>query len=141
MSGIVDLKEKKLVVEQGLFGFETITEYKLTESELPPFLWLQSAQEKSLAFLVVDPFIIFPDYELDIDDESLHTIDITSPSDVIVLTILTIPRDGKDVTANLQGPVIINKKNNKGMQIILADSRWTTKHPVLDQIKSRGSQC
>jgi len=46
MSGIVDLKEKKLVVEQGLFGFETITEYKLTESELPPFLWLQSAQEK-----------------------------------------------------------------------------------------------
>ena len=141
MSGIVDLKEKKLVVEHGLFGFETITEYKLTESELPPFFFFFSAQEKSLAFLVVDPFIIFPDYELDIDDESLKTIDITSPSDVIVLTILTIPRDGKDVTVNLQGPVIINKKNNKGMQVILTDTRWTTKHPVLDQIKSRGSQC
>lgn len=141
MSGIVDLKEKKLVIEQGLFGFENITEYKITESELPPFLWLQSAQEKSLAFLVVDPFIIFQDYELDIDDESLHSIDITSPSDVIVLTILTIPRDGKEVTANLQGPVILNKKNNKGMQVILTDPRWTTKHTVLDQIKSRGSQC
>lgn len=141
MSGIVDLKEKKIIIEQGLFGFETITEYKLTESELPPFLWLQSAQEKSLAFLVVDPFIIFPDYELDIDDESLHTIDITNPSDVIVLTILTIPRDGKDVTVNLQGPVILNKKNNKGMQVILTDTRWTTKHTVLDQIKSRSTQC
>ncbi len=141
MSGIVDLKEKKIIIEQGLFGFETIKEYKLTESELPPFLWLQSAQEKSLAFLVVDPFIIFPDYELDIDDESLHTIDITNPSDVIVLTILTIPRDGKDVTVNLQGPVILNKKNNKGMQVILTDTRWTTKHTVLDQIKSRSTQC
>ncbi len=141
MDGIVDLKEKKLLVEQGLFGFETITEYRLTESELHPFLWLQSAQEKSLAFLVVDPFIIFPEYELDIDDESLKKIDITSPSDVIVLTILTIPRDGKAVTANLQGPVIINRKNNKGMQVILSDPKWTTKHPVLDQLNSRSTQC
>lgn len=141
MSGIVDLKEKKLFVEQGLFGFEFITEYKLTESELHPFLWLQSAQEKSLAFLVVDPFLIFPDYELDIDDESLKSIDVTNPSDVIVLVILTIPRDGKEVTANLQGPVIINKKNNKGMQVILTDPRWTTKHTILDQLKYRSTQC
>jgi len=88
MSEQSEIFEKKLLIEKGLLGFETITNYSLIQADLEPFMWLKAEGEKNLAFLVVDPFILFSDYEIDVDDNSLSEIDIKNPSDVVVLTIL-----------------------------------------------------
>jgi len=132
---------QSLVFPKGLFGFENYTQFKLFESEYEPFLWLQSTEKKDLEFLVVDPFLICSDYEIDIDDAVLSEIDVLSPADVFVLAIMTVPADGSPVTANLQGPIVVNKKNNKCIQVVLTDPKWRTKHNILEEMKKREEIC
>ena len=55
----------------------------------------------------------------------------------MVMTIVTVPADGSPVTANLQGPLIINKKNRRCMQAILEGTRWTTKHNIIEALKRK----
>lgn len=133
-----NVEQKQIVTfPDGLFGFEDYKKYAIIESEYTPFIWLQSLDDEKLAFLIVDPFIICADYEADIDDENLSKIGINTPEDVIVMAIVTVPSDGSHITANLQGPIVINKKNNMCEQIILSDNRWTTKHDIIDALKQR----
>ena len=136
--GTVTIDEKQIVeFPHGLFGFEDYHRYAVIEAEYQPFYWLQSLDESSLAFIMVDPFLIVADYELDIDDKTLLEIGLDSPQDVILFSIVTIPADGGPVTANLQGPVVINRRNNQALQVILSDSRWTTKHNIIKALKSK----
>ncbi len=138
MMGSQEVSSDRLItIPAGLFGFEEYTDYVLIDSEYEPLIWLQSLQEKSLAFLLIDPFIICKDYEADIDDKELLKIGLHDPADVWVLTIVTVPGDGKPVTANLQGPLVINKKNHQCLQAILSDGRWTTKHNILEALKRK----
>jgi flagellar assembly factor FliW len=139
--GTVTIEDtQRFFFAHGLFGFETCTEFALIEAEYEPFFWLQSMQEPALAFLTVDPFLIRSDYELDIDDKNLGDIGITNPSDVTVLAIVTLPKDGRPVTVNLQGPLVVNKRANKGFQAVLSDPRWHTKH-IIEAELQRGASC
>src|SRR5574344_1265774 len=109
---------------EGLFGFELYHNYAIFDSEYSPFMWMQSLEDSNLAFLIVDPFLICSDYELGVDDKTLLKIGITSQKDVIVMSILTRPKDGGAVTAKLQGPIIINRTNKQCMQAVLNSTQW-----------------
>ncbi len=138
-NGIVNVDEKQLVTfPEGLLGFEKYTKFALIDSEYEPFIWLQSTEESNLAFLMIDPFLICSDYEADIDDSSLRNIGVDSAEDIIIMTLVTIPKDGSAITANFLGPVVINKKNRKCLQVILNDSRWTTKFDIVKALKQKG---
>lgn len=126
---------------EGLFGFELYHNYAIFDSEYSPFMWMQSLEDSNLAFLIVDPFLICSDYELDVDDKTLLKIGITSPKDVIVMSIVTIPKDGSAVTANLQGPIIINRNNKECMQAVLNSTQWTTKFDIIKALKSKEGIC
>ena len=139
--GTVEVASERMIkMPVGLFGFEKYTDYVLINSEYEPLIWLQSLQERNLAFLLIDPFLIGDDYEIDVDDKTLAKIGITQPSDVVVFSIVTVPNDGGPVTANLQGPLIINKKNKEALQVVLTDPKWTTKHNILEALKKRGNK-
>lgn len=138
-NGIIDVDEKQLVTfPEGLLGFEKYTKFALIDSEYEPFIWLQSTEESNLAFLMIDPFLICSDYEADIDDSALRNIGVDSAEDIIIMTLVTIPKDGSAITANFLGPVVINKKNRKCLQVILNDSRWTTKFDIVKALKQKG---
>lgn len=139
--GKIDVPQERILqIDEGLFGFEKYTEYALIQSEYDPFLWLQSTQDSNLAFLIVDPFLICSDYETDIDDETLKKIDITKPEEIIIMTIVTVPSDGSPITANFQGPLVINKNNHKCFQAILTDNKWSTKVNIAEIMKAKGGQ-
>jgi flagellar assembly factor FliW len=140
--GVVEVPEDHIFkIPEGLFGFESYKDFALFDSEYEPLLWLQSIDEPSLAFLVIDPFLICSTYELDVDDKVLASIGVTSPADVHVMTIVTVPSDGSPVTTDLQGPLVINKKNRTCIQTILSDSRWTTKYDILAALKREEGSC
>jgi flagellar assembly factor FliW len=140
--GTVNIDKKpQIKMTTGLFGFEKYTEFVLIDSNYSPFLWLQSLQEKTLAFLVVDPFSFFTDYEIDVDDATVADLEISKPSDVMIFVIITVPETGTAITANLQGPLVVNKKNYKAKQIILDNPQWTTKHSLLVSESNRGGKC
>ena len=139
--GKIDISEDRLItIPEGLFGFEQYTKYALIDSDYEPFLWLQSCEDPNLAFLIVDPFLICSEYETDIDDSSLKKIGITKPEDIIIMTIVTVPHDGSTITANFQGPLVINKQNHKCMQAILSDNRWSTKVDIVQALNKKGGQ-
>jgi flagellar assembly factor FliW len=135
--GLIDVDERqKLVFPQGLFGFETLREYLLLDAERQPFYWLQSVNVEEIAFGLVNPFLSRPDYEVNISSEELAEIGITSPEKALIFTIVTIPPDGSPMTANLQGPLIINRDTRTGKQAILSDARWKTKHDIMAELSS-----
>lgn len=139
VNGIVNVEEKQLVTfPEGLLGFEKYKKFALIDSEYEPFIWLQSTEESNLAFLMIDPFLICNDYEADIDDSTLKNIGMESAEDIIIMTLVTIPKDGSAITANFLGPIVINKKNRKCLQVILNDNRWTTKFDIVKALKKKG---
>ncbi len=129
------LNEVKTTVHfpSGLYGFESYSDFSLFPAEIDSLLRLQSEENDDLSFLLIDPFSFFPEYEIDVDDETVGLLEIDNPEDVYVLAIITIVKSKPAVvTANLQGPVVINKKNKKARQIVLLDTRWKTKHNLFE---------
>jgi flagellar assembly factor FliW len=130
--GEVTVQEQQLIsFPVGLFGFEEIHEYALLDSTRPPLHWLQSLNNRDTAFIVVNPYVVVPDYVLDIDPEDVQEIGSPAPEDLIVFCIVTISEADRRVTCNLQGPLIINRAARLGRQAISLDSRWGIRHSLL----------
>ncbi|MCL2043107.1 MAG: flagellar assembly protein FliW [Treponema sp.] len=135
--GLIDVDERqKIVFPEGLFGFETLHDYLLLDAERQPFYWLQSMEVEEVAFVLLNPFLFRPDYEVNISNEELAEIDIDLPEKALIFSIVTIPADGSSMTANLQGPIVINRENRTGKQAVLADNRWKTKHDIMAELSS-----
>jgi flagellar assembly factor FliW len=134
-SGFIDVDERqKIIFPDGLFGFEGFKEYVLLDADRQPFYWLQSLDVERVAFVLVNPFLFRPDYEVNISNEELSEIDIHSPEKALIFSIVTIPPGGGPMTANLQGPLVINRETRTGKQAILSDVRWKTKHDIIAEL-------
>jgi flagellar assembly factor FliW len=46
--------------------------------------------------------------------------------------VATIPENPNEATLNLMAPIVINDKDRCGKQVILHESRYSVKHPLLD---------
>ncbi|MCL2138973.1 MAG: flagellar assembly protein FliW [Treponema sp.] len=138
--GLIDIDERqKIVFPEGLFGFESFKDYMLLDAERQPFYWLQSMDAEQIAFVLVNPFLFRSDYEVNIHNDDLADIEIHSPEKALIFSIVTIPPDGSPMTANLQGPLIINRDNRLGKQAVLADTRWRTKHDIMAELAATGN--
>jgi flagellar assembly factor FliW len=135
--GLIDVNERqKVVFPNGLLGFETLKEYVLLDAEQQPYYWLQSVDTEQVAFILINPFLFRPDYEANIDNEELKSVDISDPCKALIFSIVTIPSDGGPITANLQGPLVINRETRKGLQVVLTDARWKTKHDIKAELEA-----
>lgn len=133
--GTADIDEaEKLTFEQGIPGFLEAKSFTLLPlEEDSSFFILQSVQSPSTAFVVTSPFFFFKDYEFEIDEASKEALSIESEKDVEVYVILTVTDPFNASTANLQGPVIINRKQKTGKQLILSGTDYTTKHRLWEE--------
>src|SRR5581483_6992558 len=85
----------------------------------------------SVAFVVINPFTIYPNYDIEISDEDAADLSIKSSADVLVLSIVTVPEDLRFVTANLLSPLIVNMKTKLGKQILLTDTDYPINYRIL----------
>ena len=133
--GTIEVDEQQRIsFPQGLYGFETLKDYALLDADRQPFYWLQSVDAEEIAFILINPFLFRPDYEMDIDNETLHSIGVTDPGKALIFSIVTVPGDEGPITANLQGPLVINRDSRLGLQAVLTDLRWKTKHDIMAEI-------
>ncbi|MFZ7101352.1 MAG: flagellar assembly protein FliW [Peptococcaceae bacterium] len=141
--GEVEIDESRIIhFPQGIMAFEEMKKFFIIENENKdvPFAWLQSVEDGELAFVIINPFLFRPDYELDIPEAVVEELKIAETEDVAIFAIVVVPEDLKKTTANLLAPLVINTKNLLGKQIILNDKRYTTKHYLLEELKqSKGA--
>lgn len=132
--GTLDLLEDKVIhVPSGLFGFPDSKRYTLLEHRKgSPFVWLQSVDNGSLAFVLIDPLLVKPDYEVRISPEDINELQLAdAPDGIQTLVIVNITSGEKvELTVNLLGPIVINTKKKFGKQIILSDSEYSLRHPI-----------
>ena len=135
--GLIDVDERqRITFPQGILGFESFRDYVLLDAERQPFYWLQSMDSEQVAFILINPFIFRPDYEANIENEDLKIIGISDPKNALIFTIVTISSDGSPMTANLQGPIVINQDTRSGLQAVLMDTRWRTKHDIIEELEA-----
>ena len=135
--GTIEVDEnQKITFPHGLLGFESYRDYVLLDAEQEPFFWLQSLDEEHVAFVLINPFLFRNDYEMNIDNEELQPIGISDPGKAVAFAIVTIPSEAGPMTANLQGPLVISRDTHLGIQAILTDSRWKTKHDIIAEFQA-----
>ena len=116
----------------GLIGLPQLKVFALIEDEESlPIRLLQCVSTPEFVFIVINPFTIYPNYDVEISDEDASELGVTSPSDVLVLAIVTVPEDIRFVTANLLSPIVVNMKNKRAKQILLSDTDYPINYRVL----------
>jgi len=135
--GEIDIDERqRIFFPFGILGFEHLKEYALMDASQPPFFWLQSLDVPDIAFILIDPHVFRPDYEVKVVDSDLSDIAVQSTEELIVFSIVTVPDDHRLMTANLQGPVLINRDKRLGRQSISLDPRWQVRHFIVEELAS-----
>ena len=116
----------------GLPGFERCRRYGLISlEEESPFLRMLSMDVPSVGFVLVNPLIIWSDYNPQIGKEDLEGLEIQSAEEMAIYCIVTLSPVPQQVTANLKGPIFINTRTQQARQMILVDERFHTKHSIL----------
>ncbi|MCX6345967.1 MAG: flagellar assembly protein FliW [Armatimonadetes bacterium] len=131
--GEIQVNESSVIkMHRGPIGFEDHTSFVVVEHRPDTeFRWFQSTQEATLAFVVVDPSKFFNEYEITISDADAEKLNLKDEADANAFVIVTIPGSGQEITANLAAPLIINTKEMTAMQVILPDSQYPVRHPLV----------
>jgi flagellar assembly factor FliW len=139
--GSLEIDDRQLIsFPSGLLGFEDCPRWALLDSTQAPFYWLQSLDQASLAFVLLSPHFFRPDYRLELSDVDRENLGHPDEADLLVFAIVTIPESQDRMTANLQGPVVINRHAGIGRQTIQSSPQWKVRHLVMDELAAAGAR-
>ncbi len=134
--GEIEVDEKKIVhFKDGIPAFEDEHEFIiLPYEEESPYYFMQSLKSPDLAFLLTIPFLFFPEYTFEVDDQSVKELDIQRQESVFYYSMVTIPNGSiRYMTANLVAPIVLNADNMQAKQVVLEKSNYTTKHRLFPE--------
>ncbi len=131
--GEIDVPENMIIgMTKPVLGFEQLRKYVIIETpDFEPFKWYQSVDDPAVAFVIINPLLFFPDYTIEVNPKEIEELQVDSVRDVLTYAIVTIPSDYTKMTANLQGPILINTRTGLAKQLILVNSQYRIKHRLL----------
>jgi flagellar assembly factor FliW len=126
-----------VVFNDGLLGFDNLKKYFVVDpGDSTLILWLQSIEDERIAFPIIEPKIFKPDYIAKLLPADLNGLELDSLQNAKLYSILTIPANVQEMSANLKAPVVINSAKKVGKQIVLADSKLSVKHEMYRELKT-----
>ena len=124
-------QERLLKFPKGLLGFPENQDYALLQTnDEGNFFWLQSVDRPEVAFVVCDPLLFVPDYQVSVKPEDYELLDLKNINQTQILVIVN--KVDQTLTANLQGPLLINALNRRGRQLVLSEKKYSTRHRLMD---------
>ncbi len=131
--GELEVPEDKIITfKEGLPGFPQIHRFAVLElDELKPFQYLQALDDPPIALYVINPFIIDQTYEFRLTESDMDEVNSNNSSELAVYAVATIPEDPSQATINLMAPIVINDRDRRGKQVILHESKYSVRHPLL----------
>jgi flagellar assembly factor FliW len=138
--GEIEVPEEKILhFKEGLPGFAQIQRYVLLDlASVKPFVYLQAIGEPPIAFLLVDPRLVEPGYQYRLAPSDLDDVGVSEASEACVYVVATIPANPEDATVNLMAPIVVNEKLRRGKQVIMLESPYSVRHPMLGTSRGRG---
>ena len=138
--GELDVPDNLVIhMTKPVLGFEQLRKYVIVETrDFEPFKWYQSVEDPDVAFVIVNPLLFFPDYVIEVNPKEIEELRIENIADVATYAIVTIPQDYTRMTANLQGPIVVNTGTNLAKQLVLVNSHYKIRHRLItpDQAKT-----
>jgi flagellar assembly factor FliW len=133
--GAVTINKRKIIdMPFGMLGFPDKNQFViLRHKENSPFFWYQSVDEPSLAFVIMSPFHFMPSYAVDVEKVLKEMSWAKVRNDSLELyVVVNIPKGSPDkMTANLIGPILINNKNLQAVQVVIGDSNYSHRFPLI----------
>lgn len=123
------IEEKIITFPEGLIGLEDYRSFTLAglpDQEL--FQVLQSLDDEFFGLIVTEPFWFAPEYSFELPDT--YTAKLGKQEDVQVFVAITLADEPQDITANLLGPIVINRKIGVGFQVLAAEKEYSTRHKI-----------
>ena len=133
--GEIDIREEHIIsIPEGILGFPDSRRFVLLEhdSEGTPFKWLQSVEKPSLAFIVIDPNLMVPDYQVELDSETAELFGAEIAGDQLVtMSIVNVPRENPiAMTVNVRAPIVVHAEKRLGRQVILPNEDYQIRHRI-----------
>lgn len=144
--GEIEIADDKIIVfDKGIIGFPELREFALIYNEERgsnggSIRWLQSMNRGDFAMPVMDPLVVDPSYNPQVDDELLKPLGEMNPDAMLVLVTVTVPKDIKDITVNLKAPIVINGCNRTAAQLIVDGDEYKVKFPIYDILQMRKAE-
>lgn len=134
--GEITIDDDKIIhFPSGIIGFPDLQDFALIHDEekgTDTIHWMQSLQEPAFAMPVMDPLIVRPDYNPEVDDELLKNIGELRTDELLVMVTVTVPKDIQKMTVNLKGPIVINAAQKLATQVIVEGDEYQVKFPIYD---------
>lgn len=133
--GELEISDKDvLIFDEGLPGFQDMHRYAvINDGDNPYISYLQSLEKSNICFIMIPPVFALKDYDIEISDSTVKKLGIERPEDIKLYAILTISGSFKDATANLKAPIVVNVNNNKAVQEILDDERYSIRYRIVKE--------
>lgn len=136
--GTVEIDDSiELVLDQGMIGFPHLTRYAiLKQREDSVFLWLHSAEDPSLAFPIVLPWVFYGDYEVDLSDAVMATIGVERADQISIYCVVNVGADVRAATIDLFSPIVVNNGDRRARQVINTIDGYSTRDRLFRQTDS-----
>jgi len=121
---------------EGILGFSKIRQYFLVERPGDSlFYWLQAVKKPTIAFPLLNPFLIEPDYQIELTENDVAMLDAESVEELKLYSIVTIPSDPTKMTSNLKAPIALNPVKRKAKQLILHSFDYPIRRGIYDMLE------
>lgn len=137
-------EDEVITFPQGLVGCASWRRFVLlSDDEAPGLHVLAGVDDPAIQLFVTDPLLVDPAYRAAINPDELRSVGLARPEDGVLLCILTMHNAAPHVTANLLGPLVLNPAARRGIQLVLLDSPYTTRHPLplTDSMEGEATAC
>jgi flagellar assembly factor FliW len=95
-----------------------------------PFMMLSSVDDPEVGFVVVPPWVFYPDYEFELDNGTAERLSLQSSEDAVVFAVVTLRDRPEDSTLNLLGPIVVNRFTHEAAQVVLPTSGYSVRAPL-----------
>jgi flagellar assembly factor FliW len=116
----------------GLPGFPNAHRFELAPwgPAGSPFLMLTSSDDPEVGFIVVAPWVFYPDYEFELDTGAAERLGLSKAEEAVVFSVVTLRDRPEDSTVNLLGPIVVNRFSHEAAQVVLPNSGYSVRAPL-----------
>jgi flagellar assembly factor FliW len=135
-------KNQKNIIrfENGIYGFESVKEFILLQREPSQTIWsLQAAHAPYPSLIVINPFLVFPNYQPVLSKEDLDLLGNPEQEDLCFLAVAVLKQNLADSVVNLKSPIVINAEKKVGRQVILEDCPYPVRFKLFHNAAAGGN--